>query len=252
MGSLLALAVLLTVLPGCDLVRYWWGETLTLAAATTSLGVGESVRVTVRRKVWWFRSAELADPSQTQYSTTSESALVVEPDGWVTCVGTYGRPHESAWVSARNGTAYGHLSVDLTPNGPGPTLELVPASSDLPALPDNARSIFVPCCSAPLALHEGQTMRFAIRTRGAGRDLTSTGAGTRYTLFFGSGEPNDPRPEIVTGGPALVSATTFRLDGSGGTMTAPASIGRLNHARVIVFFRNEVLVGWREIVVIHR
>jgi hypothetical protein len=35
-------------------------------------------------------------------------------------------------------------------------------------------------------------------------------------------------------------------------MTAPTSIGKLNHARVIVFFRNEALLGWREIVVIHR
>jgi hypothetical protein len=159
----------------------------------------------------------LADPSQTRYATTSESALVVEPDGWVTCVGTYGRPRESAWVQASNGAAYGHLSFDLKPDGPGPTLELVPASSALPALPENAQNIFVPCCSVPLALQEGQTRRFMIRARPSGRDLTSTATGTRYTLFFGSGEPNDPRPEVVTGGPRAVSAATFRSTaGTGG------------------------------------
>lgn len=49
-----------------------------------------------------------------------------------------------------------------------------------------------------------------------------------------------------------MSATTVRLDTGAGTLTAPPSIGRLNWARVIVFFRNEALVGWREIVVIHR
>jgi len=246
------IAVLLTALAGCDLVRHWWGEQLTLTATTTSLGVGESVRVSVRRKVAWFWSGDLADPSQTRYATTSESALVVEPDGQATCVGTYGRPYESAWVSASNGAAYGHLSIDLRPDGPGPTLELVPVSRDLPVLPDDARSIFVPCCSAPLALREGQRMRFTIQARASGRDLTSSASGTRYTLFFGSGEPNDPHPEVVTGGPAVLSATTFRLDAREGTMTAPASIGRLNRGRVIVFFRNETLVGWREVVIIHR
>ena len=35
-------------------------------------------------------------------------------------------------------------------------------------------------------------------------------------------------------------------------MTAPDTIGSLNYARVIVFFRNGPLVGWREIVVIHK
>jgi len=35
-------------------------------------------------------------------------------------------------------------------------------------------------------------------------------------------------------------------------ITAPDSIARQNFARVIVFFRNGDLVGWREIVVIHK
>src|SRR5215469_4266267 len=94
------LMLLVVALSGCDLVRFWWTEDLSVTAARTSLGVGESVRVNVRRKASWFRTAELRDPSLTVYATTSESALVVEPDGWVTCIGTYGRPQESAWVVA--------------------------------------------------------------------------------------------------------------------------------------------------------
>jgi hypothetical protein len=238
-------------LMGCDrLVR--WGEDLKLTAARTSLGIGESVRITVKRKVSWFRSAELADPSKTIYRTTSESALVVEPDGWVTCVGTYGRPRETAWISATNGKSRGHVSFDLSLEGPGPTLDFITARTDLPPLPDNARSPFVPCCATPLALKEGQQMRFKVQARASGRDLTSSAAGTRYTLFFGSGEPNDRRPSIITGGTDAVSARSFLLEEKQGTITAPDSIARLNFARVIVFFRNGDLVGWREIVVIHR
>jgi len=247
-----AVLMLLVALVGCDLVRFWWTEDLSVKAASTSLGVGESVRVTVRRKASWFRTAELRDPSRTVYATTSESALVIEPDGWVTCIGTYGRPQESAWVVATNGASHGHLNFDLSPQGPGPTLELVPASSDLPPLPNNARTPFTPCCASPLAVREGQRLRFTVRARASGRDLTSSSTGTRYTLFFGSGEPNDPHPEIVTGGPPAVSATTVQFDDRAGMLTAPPSLGRLNRARIILFFRNDALVGWREIVVVHR
>ena len=238
-------------LMGCDLLVRW-GEDLKLTAARTSLGIGESVRITVQKKVSWFRTVELTDPSKTVYTTTSESALVVEPDGWVTCVGTFGRPRESAWVSATNGKSHGHLSFDLSRDGPGPTLDFITAPTGLPPLADDAQSPFVPCCSTPLALKEGQQMRFKVQVRASGRDLTSSATGTRYTLFFGSGIPNDQRPSIITGGPDAVSARSFLLDEKQGAITAPDSIARLNHARVIVFFRNGELVGWREIVVIHK
>jgi hypothetical protein len=238
-------------LMGCDLLVHW-GEDLKLTAARTSLGIGESVRVTVQKKVSWFRTAELTDPSKTVYTTTSESLLVVEPDGWVTCVGTSGRSRESAWISATNGESHGHLSFDLSLEGPGPTLDFITAPTDLPPLPHNAQSPFVPCCSTPLALREGQQMRFKVQARASGRDLTSSATGTRYTLFFGSGVPNDHRPSIITGGTDAVSAKSFLLDANQGAITAPHSIARLNFARVIVFFRNGDLVGWREIVVIHK
>jgi len=95
-------------------------------------------------------------------------------------------------------------------------------------------------------------MRFLIQSRASRQDLTSSATGTRYTLFFGSGVPNDPSPSRVTGGPDTVTARSFLLDDKQGVITAPDSIGRLNYARVIVFFRNGPLVGWREIVVIHQ
>jgi hypothetical protein len=238
-------------LMGCDLLVRW-GEDLKLTAARTSLGIGESVRVTVQKKVSWFRTAELTDPSKTVYTTTSESLLVVEPDGWVTCVGTSGRSRESAWISATNGDGHGHLSFDLSREGPGPTLDFITAPTHLPPPADDAQSPFVPCCSTPQALQEGQQLRFKVQVRASGRDLTSSATGTRYTLFFGSGIPNDQRPSIITGGPDAVSARSFLVDEKQGAITAPDSIARLNHARVIVFFRNGDLVGWREIVVFRK
>lgn len=241
----------MTGLAGCDLLL-GLGEDLKLTAERTSLGVGESVLVTVQRKLAWFRRAELTDPSNITYWTTSSSALVVEPDGWVTCVGTYGSPTESAWISATHGESHGHLSFDLRSEGPGPTLDLISATADLPPVPDKAQSPLAPCCSTLLALKEGQQMRFKIQSRASRRDLTSSATGTRYTLFFGSGVPNDPHPSRITGGSDAVSARSFILDDRQGVITAPESIGRLNHARVIVFFRNGPLVGWRGIVVIHK
>jgi len=95
-------------------------------------------------------------------------------------------------------------------------------------------------------------MRFKVQARASGRDLTSSATGTRYTLFVGSGVPNDQRPSIITGDSDAVSARSFLLDATQGAITAPDSIARRNYARVIVFFRNGDLVGWREIVVIHR
>jgi len=220
------------------------GEDLKLTADSTSLGVGESVQVTVQKKRPWLRGAEPIDPSTTTYWTTSESMLVVEPDGWVTCVGTRGRPTESAWISATNGTSHGHLSFDLRPDGPGPTLDLISTTADVPPVPHKGQS--------SLALREGQQLRFTVQSRASRRELTSSATGTRYTLFFGSGLPNDPHPSRITGGPDAVTARTFILDDKQGVITAPDSIGRLNRARVIVFFRNGPLVGWREIVVIHK
>lgn len=64
--------------------------------------------------------------------------------------------------------------------------------------------------------------------------------------------PDDPRSPLLTGGRDAVSAVSVRLDRTRGAIAAPDSMGRPNFARVIVFFRNDDLVGWREIVIVHR
>jgi len=80
------------------------------------------VRITVRKKKSWFRTTELENPNKTVYSTTSESMLVIEPDGTATCIGTQGKPSETAWIGAANGNHHGHLAFDLQSVGPGPSL----------------------------------------------------------------------------------------------------------------------------------
>ena len=49
-----------------------------------------------------------------------------------------------------------------------------------------------------------------------------------------------------------IRVQTVQFDDRAGTLTAPPSLGRLNRARIILFFRNDALVGWREIVVVQR
>jgi hypothetical protein len=229
----------------CGLASCGFGGDLQVSAPRTTLGVGESVRLAVKAK------GAAAPPSLSgiRYWTASESSLVVEPDGRVTCVGTHGLPSESTRITAALGPSHGVLDFSLLPTGPGPKLELA-ADSGVP-LPENARSRAVPCCAEVLVLREGQTVRYAIRERSTGRDLTAAATGTVCTLFFGSGVPNDPSPSIITGGPDTL-AKEFRLDDRVREITAPPSIGRLNRGRIVVFFRNGDLAGWREVVVIHR
>jgi len=244
--SIGALALSLAVwAAGCQLDLL---EDLQVRAPKSTLRIGESVRVKVERALGLFRTAAL-EPSSLSYFTTSESLLVVEPNGQITCVGTHGAPRESAWISASIGKSNGHMTFELLPDGPGPSLEVTVNSAE--SMPADARSQWAPCCSEPVALTEGHELKFAIRERSSGRDLTSSTTGTTYTLFYGSGVPNDPQPSIITGSVGGVSAKNFRFDSDQGTMTAPASIGHWNRARVIVFVRNRELVGWREIVIVH-
>lgn len=224
-------------------------ETLRVEAPKSTLRIGESIQLKVERKLSWFRTAPLEESAKPTYSTTSESLLVVEPDGKATCVGTHGQRAESAWIGALSGQSYGHLQFDLLPDGPGPTLD-VAIDSPQP-LPKSAQSPWKPCCSEPVGLVEGHQLQFRIRERSSGHDLTSLTTGTKYTLFFGSGVPNDGQPSIIAGGGYDVSARNVRLDADKGTLTAPESIGKLNRAEVTVFVRNGELVGWREVDIIH-
>lgn len=224
-------------------------EDLSVSAPMGTLRVGESTRLTVQKKVGLFSRRKLQRADTTTYTTVSESELVVEPDGQVTCVGTHGLAKDEIWVSAASGRDHGHMSFDLLPAGPGPTLEFV---ADVPK-PATIQDYFVryaPCCSGdPIVLTEGQTIHYKLVRRGAPADDLTTKA--IYTFFFGSGVPNDARPSIITGGHDYVSFRTFHLDSQQGTISAPASIGRDNWDRVILFARYGDMVGWKSIAITH-
>jgi hypothetical protein len=222
-------------------------ERLAVHASKTTLGVGESARITVRKKDG-LKTLEV-DPNKTTYFTTSELVLVVEPDGTATCVGTYGRPTESAWITADNGSDHGHLSFDLQQSGPGPSLELITEPTQTISHPGQGDQFIACCTSGLVVLKEGEQMKYRIvRRAGPHEDVT---ASSTYVLFFGSGVPNDPHPSVITGSPDYVSSRNVRVDKEHGTITAPASIGRSNRQSVIVFVRHGDLVGWREIAITH-
>ena len=109
--------------------------------------------------------------------------LMVEPDGTATCVGTHGKSSESAWILATNGNDHGHIAFDLQPFGPGPALEIVTEAAR-----QNQPSQL--CCGVPLVvLREGEQLKYkVIRHAAPHEDLTLS---STYTLFFGSGLPND-------------------------------------------------------------
>jgi hypothetical protein len=225
-------------------------EGLSVSAPTTTLHVGESTRLTVRRKRGLFFYRKLQRPDTTTYFTVSESELVVEPDGRVTCVGTKGRTKDEIWVSAENGRDTGHISFDLLLAGPGPTLDFVAADISKPATIPDYFVRYAPCCSGdPIVMTEGQTINYKLVRHGTpSDDLTTKGI---YTVFFGSGVPNDARPSVITGGHDYVSSRNFHVDSQYGTISAPPSIGRDNRDSAVVFARYGNLVGWKYIVITH-
>ncbi len=77
------------VLCGCVL----WISQLRVSVSHTTLRVGETVQLAVTKKIW-FGTEPLAHPERTQYITNWESMAVVEPDGKVTAVGTWGEREE--------------------------------------------------------------------------------------------------------------------------------------------------------------
>ncbi len=225
-------------------------EGLSLSAPTTTLHVGESTRLTVQGKRLLLAHRQLERPDATTYSTVSETEFVVEPDGRVTCVGTHGRSEDEVWVSAENDGDRGYISFDLLQTGTGPALDFAAADVPKPAtIPDYfLRS--APCCSGdPMIMKEGQTIGYKLVRHGVPSDDVTAAAA--YTVFFGSGVPNDVRPSVITGGRDYVSFRNFHLDGQKGTISAPASIGRGNWDSVVVFARFGDLVGWKYIVITH-
>jgi hypothetical protein len=225
-------------------------EGLSVSAPTTTLHVGESTQVTVHRKRGFFFHRTLQRPDTTTYFTVSESELVVEPDGQVTCVGTGGRTKDEIWISADNDRDTGHISLNLLPGGPGPMLDFVAADVPKPAAIPDYFVRYAPCCSGdPIVMTEGQTIRYkVVRHVAPFDDVTAKAV---YTVFFGSGVPNDIRPSVITGGHDYVTSRNFHIDAQHGTISAPASIGRDNRDSVVIFARNGNLVGWKYIVITH-
>jgi hypothetical protein len=218
---------------------------LRLSASHTNLHMGETVQLSVTKKTW-LGHQPLVNPERTRYITTFESMAVVEPDGRVTAVGTWGKPEEGVIVSAINGQLWGMVSISLLAEGPGPTLDFV-----VEAPPVQGMSTAT-CCSTPAQLIEGQQVQFRLLRRNAEHtDVTRRSSGTSYTLFFGSGVPNDLDPARIVGYGQGINPATFRIDDEHGRIVAPTSIGRLNHFTVLAFARNGEAVGWKQFELVH-
>ncbi len=123
---------------------------LYLSASHSTLRMGETVQLSVTRTTWLGHQS-LTHPERTHYVTTFESMAVVEPDGKVTAVGTWGEPEESAIVSAINGQLWGRVNFSLLAEGPGPTLDFVVEAPSVPSMSTAT------CCSTTGAAHRRRT-----------------------------------------------------------------------------------------------
>jgi hypothetical protein len=227
---------------GC---RRCFGCGRSVAAPHATLRMGETVQLEVTKKTW-LGTEPLAHPERTQYITNWESMAVVEPDGSVTAVGTWGEPKETTDVMAFNGQLKGSVKLSVRGEGRGPSLDFIVDASNVRDL-GNAT-----CCSVPVQVVEGQEVRFRLLRRNPQQtDVTRRSAGTRYTLFFGSGVPNDPNPAQIIGYGQGINPSTFLVDDERGMIVAPASIGKLNYFTVLVFARNDTEVGWKQIKLVH-
>lgn len=238
---IIAIAVLLGASLGLRLTM----PGLEVSASRTTLHTGESVQLMVARKTW-LGSEAVAFPELTTYITNFESIAVVEPDARVTAVGTWGSAEETTNVMAFNGKLKGVARFSIQAGGPGPSLDFVAEGSPVVGMGTAA------CCSTPVKLIEGHQLKFRVQRRdGIHTDLTERSTGTRYTLFFGSGVPNDPNPARIIGYGKGVNPSTFRIDDEHGVILAPPSIGNLNYFTVLVFARNGEAVGWKQFQLVH-
>jgi len=186
-----------------------------VAATRTALGVGESARLTVTKEMPDGKQQDVTTDPRIQYFTTSESALILEPGGKVTCIGTHGQPSDSASVTVTDGVLSGTVAFDLHMQGPAPGLKI-----------DVSKT----------SLGEGESIRFSVRSLKDGAVPTSRAAGTTYVVFGGKGVPE-------TG--------LLTIDDSNGTIVATKSLGRYNRRSAIIFARNGDLFGWIELKITH-
>ncbi|HEU4391285.1 MAG TPA: hypothetical protein VFV34_26030 [Blastocatellia bacterium] len=192
---------------------------LEVTAPTTTLRIGETVQLSVIRRLPNGSTLDLTSPGTgTVYHTTSEAMLIPEPDGRVTCIGTNGKDEESAVIGAGNGEHHGHIRFKLVASGFGPGLEVTADKTQL---------------------REGEKAQlhvFKSLPDGNRNDLTAASSGTRYLTFAGSARPDS---SVIT-----ISDSGFA--------SAAESIGSYNYRTVIVFVRNADSTGWIELKVVHK
>ena len=229
---------------GCLRLRLWISG-LDVSAPRTTLRMGETVQLAVARKTW-LGTEPLAYPERTMYITTWESMTPVDRDGRVTAVGTWGEARESSIVTAFNGKMHGSLNFSVLADGPGPGLDFNVDAPSVIGMPTAT------CCSTPVRLVEGQRAAFRVlRHDPQHSDVTRRDTGTHYTLFFGSGVPDDPNAAQIVGYGKGIGPATCRVDDQNGMIIAPDSIGRLNFFTVLILARNGEAVGWKQIQLAH-
>ena len=184
----------------------------------TTLRVGETMPLMVIEKLPDGSTRDLTSPSAgTTYDTTSESMLIPEPDGRVTCIGTHAENWEVATVAAQNGKLRKKARLKLVGDGPGPGLDIVAEKK---------------------VLREGEKAQlhvFKSLPDGSRKELTDASTGTYYLTFAGYG---------------VIDSSVIGISNTG-LASATGSIGHYNYRTVIVFVRNGDSVGWIELKVTH-
>jgi hypothetical protein len=188
---------------------------LSAVADRTSLGLGESARIKVTRKLQNGRSEDISADPKTVYITTSESVLIPEGSGIVTHIGTKESSVDEATVSVFYGQSFKQISFTLKNTGQGPGLKIETQKT---------------------TLEEGEAEHFAVVREKDGAVLTARATGTQYVVFGGKGTLEN---ELLT------------IDDALDTITAPRSLGRYNRRSANLFVRNGDLVGWTELKLIH-
>ena len=198
-------------------IREVEGKYLEVTAAVATLQVGETTQLTVTRHDIEEGVRDVSsDRAGTTYFTTSESTLIPESDGQVTCIGTRGKPMERSVIGVRNGDLKGSMSLQLIAGGPGPGLEVM---------------------ADEVLLREGERTQlhvYRFSPQGGREEVTATSSGTRYLTFPGYGRHD----------PSVVS-----ID-EAGRVSATDSIGHYNRRTVVVFVRSGDSVGWTELTVV--
>src|SRR3990172_2155974 len=105
--------LVIVISPGAAWAQAAKPVSLEVTAPKTTLREGETVQLKV--------IVTFADGS-TMDVTSTESRLIPEPDGRVTCIGTDGKPEEIDIIGVKNGKLDGSIEFKLLPSGPGPGL----------------------------------------------------------------------------------------------------------------------------------